>query len=58
MQSYKIPDWLNNFLIVVAILVCLQSVLRIRNGGGPAWFVILGASGYFLIAGLYQKFFR
>ena len=58
MQSSKIPESLNNFLIVVSIGVCLLSGLRIRNGGGAFWYVILGLSGYFLVAGLYQILFK
>jgi len=58
MQSYKLPDSLNHFLIAVATVVCLLSVLRIRNGGGVLWFVILGASRYFVIAGLCESFFK
>jgi hypothetical protein len=58
MHSYKISDSLNNFLVAVQFIMCVVSALRIRNGGGAGWFVILGASGYFIIAGVYQRFFK
>lgn len=58
MQTHKIPDAIDSFLIVAGIAVCLVSALHIRNGGGAVWFVVLGASGYFVLAGLSQSFFK
>ena len=58
MKSHKIPDAVNSFLMVAGIAVCLVSALHIRNGEGAVWFVALGASGYFVLAGLYQSFFK
>ena len=58
MKTQKMPDSLNNVLVVVAIAIGVLSVLRVRQGGGVVWFVALGICGYFVVAGLYQKFFR
>jgi hypothetical protein len=57
-KTQKIPDPVNNVLVVVAIAIGVLSVLRVRQGGGVTWFIALGVCGYFVVAGLYQKFFR
>ena len=58
MKTQKIPDSLNNVLIVVAVAIGVLSLLRIRQGGGVVWFIAIGVCGYFVVAGLYQEFFR
>jgi hypothetical protein len=58
MKTHKIPDSLNNILVVIAVAIGVLSVLRVREGGGAMWFIALGVCGYFVVAGLYQKFFR
>jgi hypothetical protein len=58
MKTHKIPDSLNNILVVIAVSIGLLSVLQVRRGGGVVWFIALGVCGYFVVAGLYQEFFR
>ncbi len=38
MKTKKIPDSVNNILVVVAIAIGVLSVLRVRQGGGVTWF--------------------
>ena len=59
MKTQKMPDSVNNVLVVVAIAIGVLSVLQVRRGwGGVVWFIALGVCGYFMVAGLYQNFFR
>jgi hypothetical protein len=52
MKTQKMPDSVNNVLVVVAIAIGVLSVLQVRRGGGVVWFIALGVCGYFVVAGL------
>ena len=58
MRMNQIPDDLNDFLIVISLVIGVYCALRWHDGGGIAWKIVLGACLYFFAAGLYQKFVK
>jgi hypothetical protein len=49
-----LPEKLNNHVIAISLIAGCYAGFRWHNGGGYLWKLIVGASGYMVLAGLWQ----